>query len=375
MIDKGFSRFDSGGQANVNGDLCKLLTLALALCCAFPAAAQRHFSPVPAPAARLHAPSTMPVHPAVVRIFAAERGSHSLGSGTLIDVRDSYGLVVTNWHVIRDATGEISVAFPDGFQSAARVVKTDPDWDLAALSIWRPNVAPVAISNVLPQRRELLTIAGYGSDGTFRAVSGPCTQYLAPSDRHPHEIVELAATARQGDSGGPILNQRGELAGVLFGSVDNTTAGSYGGRVLEFLAPLLKEDSSVAPPATSGPDQLVSANPALATDAFAPQSLDAQLRSGADASAPSRTIAPLETVPADVSEADFGPRIVHSPPGEPPFGLAEMHPAPPARSPGLGQALLGDTPVEQAKAALAAIGLMSLVFLAFRMGKSAPPAA
>lgn len=41
--------------------------------------------------------------------------------------------------------------------------------------------------------------------------------------------------AREGDSGGPIFNERGELAGVLFGSGGGTTAGSYAGRVREFL--------------------------------------------------------------------------------------------------------------------------------------------
>ena len=51
-------------------------------------------------------------HPAVARVIAEERGAESHGSGTLIDVRDDCGLVVTNWHVIRDATGAITVRRP-----------------------------------------------------------------------------------------------------------------------------------------------------------------------------------------------------------------------------------------------------------------------
>jgi len=62
-------------------------------------------------------------------------------------------------------------------------------------------------------------------------------------------MVELAAEARQGDSGGPILNQRGELAGVLFGSGPGYTSGSYGGRVLKFL-------SSVVPGGAPGNEGL-----------------------------------------------------------------------------------------------------------------------
>jgi hypothetical protein len=49
------------------------------------------------------------------------------------------------------------------------------------------------------------------------------------------EIVELSAAARHGDSGGPILNSRGEIAGVLFGEGGGRTDGSYCGRVQKFL--------------------------------------------------------------------------------------------------------------------------------------------
>jgi hypothetical protein len=174
-------------------------------------------------------------HPAVARITVVEKDGISYGSGTLVDVRGDFGLVVSNWHVIRDAAGPITVEFPDGFKSAAQVVKSDKDWDLAALSIYRPRAAPLPVSPTPPQLGEPLAIAGYGS-GQWRMASGRCTQYLAPGLEFPHEMVELAAEARQGDSGGPILNQRGELAGVLFGSGPGYTSGSYGGRVLQFLA-------------------------------------------------------------------------------------------------------------------------------------------
>ena len=156
------------------------------------------------------------------------------GSGALVAVTESTGLVMTNWHVVRDAAGMITVLFPDGFQSPAAVLRTDRDWDLAALAIWRPNVAPIAVSNVAPRPGDVLTIAGYGS-GSYRAVAGRCTQYVSPGNNQPFEMVELSAPARNGDSGGPILNERGELAGVLFGSAYGRTTGSYCGRLRWFL--------------------------------------------------------------------------------------------------------------------------------------------
>ena len=191
------------------------------------------------------------IHPAVVRIIATENsGASSAGSGTLIGVSGSLGLVVTNWHVVRDATGPIMVIFPDGFTSTAEVLRTDRDWDLAALAIDRPNVRPVPLATAAPRPGELLAIAGYGT-GQYRATVGQCTQYVSPASpwkKLPFEIVELSTTARQGDSGGPILNRQGELAGVLFGSGGGNTMGSYCGRVRWFLDPVIDDFQRLPPP-------------------------------------------------------------------------------------------------------------------------------
>src|SRR5204863_4934474 len=162
-----------------------------------------------------HAPrgetvSTTP-HPAIARIIVSEKDGVSYGSGSLIDVRDDYGLVITNWHVVRDANGAISVLFPDGFSSKADVVKVDKDWDLAALSIRKPAAAPLPMTAIPPQPGQRLFIAGYGS-GDFRAAAGNCLRYGSPGPAFENELVEVDAEARNGDSGGPILNERGEIA-------------------------------------------------------------------------------------------------------------------------------------------------------------------
>ncbi len=180
------------------------------------------------------------IHPAVVRIMAPGNGSISYGSGTLVHVGETSGLVVTNWHVINEATQPISVHFPDGFYSLAKVQKVDRDWDLALLEIKKPNVQPVNVAAAAPRPGELLTIAGYGP-GTYRTASGPCTQYVAPGTTFPFEMVEVAVSARQGDSGGPIFNARGELAGVLFGEGHGRTSGSYCGRVRWFLSSVVPD--------------------------------------------------------------------------------------------------------------------------------------
>jgi len=212
--------------------------LAAALCLSTSAALAR-----PLPSAPQQKPQAGPSagwpygptnYPAVARVMAPGQGTVSFGSGTLVAVSEKHGLVVTNWHVVNEAIGPVTVMFPDGFCSTGTVQKIDRDWDLAAIAIWRPNCAPVPVATTAPLTGELLTIAGYGA-GNFRAASGHCTQYVAPGPNFPFEMVELSTAARQGDSGGPILNSRGELAGVLFGAGDGRTAGSYCGRVRWFL--------------------------------------------------------------------------------------------------------------------------------------------
>jgi Trypsin-like peptidase domain len=252
-----------------------------------------------------------PPMPAVARIVVPEKDGVSFGSGTLVDVRGQFGLVVSNWHVIRDASGQITVEFPDGFKSPAEVVKTDKDWDLAALSIYRPRARPMLVSGEAPQPGDALTIAGYGG-GQWRVVSGSCTQYLAPGVEFPHEMVELSAEARQGDSGGPILNQRGELAGVLFGSGPGYTSGSYGGRVLKFLA-------TVVPGGAPGGDGLPTNS--LPTDR-AVAALAPGQAAGADMAPPHATAlhanGPISTPP---------PSAPYSPAVTPPQDVAALTPA------------------------------------------------
>jgi hypothetical protein len=218
---------------------------------------------IPAPArAGLWGEAPQTPHPAVVRVISPERNGASLGSGTLVDATDKHGLVLTCWHVVKDAAGNVIISFPDGFQSPGYVIKMDRDWDLAAVAIWRPRASPVPIAAQVPQPGEPLSIAGYGK-GNYRAQSGRCMQYLSPGAGLPYDIVEMSAAARHGDSGGPIFNARGELAGVLFGEGDGATSGSASARVRMFLA-------SIQPPPSATPPTAIAAAPPLLTPGAPP---------------------------------------------------------------------------------------------------------
>jgi hypothetical protein len=317
----------------------------------------------------------------VVRIIVPNRDGVSLGSGSLIAVTPTHGLVVTNWHVVREASGTITVAFPNGFRSAATVLRVDRDWDLAALAIWKPNVQPIPLATAAPQPGETLTIAGYGK-GDYRASSGRCTQYVSPGGRLPYEIIELGTSAREGDSGGPILNGRGELSGVLFGtSVElfGRTIGSYCGRVRWFLAPAATELERMPGPETliarqpqQQPGAGASPSPTVMASAGTPARPITALPAGSSGT-PSRSgITPLPPVSGGTNVASRS-----SPATQPPVAsVASVERTPPPAAPPTATAAIG-TPApepsvasvlfDQIKSVLAVIGIGLLLFHGLRL--------
>ncbi|MEM9354380.1 MAG: serine protease [Planctomycetota bacterium] len=292
----------------------------------------------------------------MVRVVVPEGEATSFGSGTLVDTREQFGLVVTNWHVVRDAQGPVEVLFPDGFRSKARPVKVDEDWDLAALVTWRPDVQPVAISPQPPEPGDRLTICGYGP-GVYRSVTGQCTQYYSPRIDLPQQMVELDVEARQGDSGGPIFNSRGELAGVLFGAGQGTTLGSFGGRVENFLA-------SIAPGIGRATDDALLA--------------DATPRHAAAESGLSAALAPSSNRGRDGRQfADRTDRLDEQPTGDDLFAAPSQEVASlwgsantetqsanrnASTNAAAGKPANSNNLFEQIKSGLAVVGLVSLVF-------------
>ncbi len=338
-------------------------------------------------------------HPAVVQVIVPDRTGFSCGSGALVGVKDDLGLVVTNWHVVRDAAGQIVVVFPDGFRLGATVLGTDRDWDLAALAIRRPQVAPIRLATRPPQPGEPLTIAGYGS-GSYREITGRCTQYVAPGVNQPFEMVELSAGARQGDSGGPILNRQGELAGVLFGAAWGQTTGSYCGRVRWFLGSVAGDFRGWQPSATmiarrpqpsrgvpaqgpgpSRPRVPRQSRPRATPDVRRPGPAPSRIARGLEASPAgsdgkaASTPLPIVSIPAGPSSA-LEWSASQSPAGSPETAEAPSRPRsepgdavsrPQATEPLRWEDIAGTTRSEQIKTILAGVGILAIFLHGLRL--------
>lgn len=354
------------------------LIFALALAAALgevpaPAAPGEFWSQLGRPGSVTPTPPQRP-HPAVARIIVPQRDGTSYGTGTLVAAGEKYGLVITNWHVIQNPAGPIVVRFADGFQSSATVLRVDREWDLAALGIWKPPVAPIPIAQSPPWIGETLSIAGYGS-GAYRTAAGQCTQYVAPSDRHPYEMLEVSVSARNGDSGGPILNQKGELAGVLFGEGGGHTAGSYCGRVREFVQPVtpLVTGQMPMPDLTSS---LASGGAKAGSPPTAEANVPPPLAGFASSGSPATqrlsmppTFSQMPSFPSSTSARSPAPAVTVRPPQPvaaiartPPAPLPAIVPAgaaPPATSLTLDE-ILGVSPLDKTKSVLAIIGTLTV---------------
>jgi hypothetical protein len=172
----------------------------------------------------------------------------SLGSGSLVARDDSRGIVLTCSHLFDGSDGPIVVSFPGGQRFAATLVDRDRAHDLAALAIRRPEIAPLTVGS--EETTSALTACGFGSNGQFRCVAGTVSgRALAAGATFPS--LTIRGAVRPGDSGGAVLNTRGELVGVVWGQRDGFTYATCGRPVREFLARFAKRAPS-QPPAPPG---------------------------------------------------------------------------------------------------------------------------
>ena len=133
---------------------------------------------------------------------------------------DKAGHIVTNFHVIEDAD-EIRVSFSNRDTVEAELVGTDPSTDLAVLQVDSSASAltplPLGDSDEVRVGDPVVAIGNpFGLDRTATAGIVSALQRLitAPNDFTIDHVIQTDAPINRGNSGGPLLNSRGEVIGV-----------------------------------------------------------------------------------------------------------------------------------------------------------------
>lgn len=141
------------------------------------------------------------------------------GSGSGF-VWDNNGYIVTNFHVIQNAS-RVTVTLQDGSAWVARVVGVEPDKDLAVLQIEAPDeqLIPVQLgdSSLLEVGRKVIAIGNpFGLDTTLTVgvVSALGREINSLTRRRIRDVIQTDAAINPGNSGGPLLNSLGQLIGV-----------------------------------------------------------------------------------------------------------------------------------------------------------------
>ena len=146
------------------------------------------------------------------------------GSGIIVGENDAELLLATNNHVVADSE-DLQVTFVDGSTASAQVKGTDPDMDLAVVSVKLADigadtrkaikVASLGDSNALKLGEGVVAIGnalGEGQSVTVGYVSALNKE--VPIEGSTRKLIQVDAAINPGNSGGALLNMRGELIGI-----------------------------------------------------------------------------------------------------------------------------------------------------------------
>lgn len=179
------------------------------------------------------------VSPSVVHVISREEvysyfygvtSREGTGSGF---VYDENGYIITNNHVIEDATS-IDVILASGETYPAEVVGTDQYYDLAVLKIDAPDaqLAPLDLgdSKATKVGQTVLAIGNpFGLERTLTTgtISALGRRIETESGALIGEAIQTDAAINPGNSGGPLLNIQGQVIGINT-AINTTTGGSVG---------------------------------------------------------------------------------------------------------------------------------------------------
>ncbi len=146
------------------------------------------------------------------------QGKYHVSSGTGFFVSNS-GHIITNEHVIRGCS---QVHLQGAFDAEAKVIATDTKYDLALLRSDQRSARIATIRHIdttTLKMGEPVLVMGYPKDsykqGEYQLAQAEVVGVKGPMDE-PHWI-QFSDSAQQGNSGGPLLDASGNVAGVIVG--------------------------------------------------------------------------------------------------------------------------------------------------------------
>ena len=198
------------------------------------------------------------IWPSVVRVRAfgtdpknPKAGEKELGVGSGVVIIED-GTILTNFHVISTAQ-RLEVTFFDGMESAAFVISTMPENDLAVIKPQKipDDLQPATMgssSNLLPGD-EVVAVGfpfGIGPSVSAGVVSGLNRSFKPEGQMAMKGLIQFDAAANPGNSGGPLVNLSGEVVGIVTAILNPTSARTFIG--IGFAATMESAGSAVGIP-------------------------------------------------------------------------------------------------------------------------------
>ncbi len=147
----------------------------------------------------------------------AEASGKGLASGVLLD---DHGSIVTNAHAVMGAA-KITVTFHDGTRLPADLVGSDPQTDIALLSVVLPKgqhaLAHLGNSDKLEVGQKVLAIGhpfGLGYAFSTGIVSGFGKLFETKQEVLQERLIQTTAPINPGNSGGPLVDSEGRIIGI-----------------------------------------------------------------------------------------------------------------------------------------------------------------
>jgi S1-C subfamily serine protease len=172
--------------------------------------------------------------------FPSRQQAQALGSGFVID---KAGHIVTNFHVVEGARS-VEVSFSNNESMKAKIVGTDPSTDIAVLQVdaHARALTPLTLGNSDAVHVGDAVVAignpfGYDRTVTAGIVSALQRVIQAPNSYSIDHVIQTDAALNKGNSGGPLLNARGQVVGVN-SQITTGDSGSSGNVGIGFAVPI-----------------------------------------------------------------------------------------------------------------------------------------